>query len=149
MNRVRSVSLLLGLTSFAACGDSTGPNDIAGTYEATTFILTRTGSPPADVLAAGGVFSLVLVEDGRMFGNLLIPQSLTDDPQQFELFLEGTFTISDDRVRFRQVQQQDNNFLEEIAWSVGPNRLSGTYSDIDGTIEITLTRMETAERNAS
>jgi hypothetical protein len=36
-----------------------------------------------------------------------------------------------------------------MVWTVGPNTLSGTFTDIDGTIEITLTRTETAERSTS
>jgi hypothetical protein len=142
VNRLGSVSLFLGLTTIAACGDSTGPGDVAGTYEATTFTLTRTGAPPANVRSAGGTMTLILVEDGRMSGNVFIPPSLTGNPeQQFEIILGGTFTVSDGRVLLRP--SEDPDFREQIALAVGANTLSGSFNALDGTVEITLTRTET------
>jgi hypothetical protein len=142
MNRLRSSLLLLFLASPAACGDGSGPGavDVAGDYHATTFTLTRTGSPPADVLVAGGSMIAVLGEDGGMGANLIIPQSLTDDGQQLEIMLGGNWTRTENRLRFQD--PQGDSFLEEMDWTVGSNTLSGTFVDIDGTIEITLTRDE-------
>jgi hypothetical protein len=132
---------LLLLSSLAACNDGTSPNaELAGSYEATAFLLTRQGSPPVDVLAAGGSMVATLTEDGTVGANLFIPQSLIDDPQDFEVILYGTYSRLGDRIHFEH--DQGDSILEDMAWIIGPNTLSATGADVHGTIEITLTRVE-------
>ena len=139
MYRLPSFLLLLLLPWLAGCGDGTNPSeDVTGHYHATTFILTRVGIPPDDVLAAGGSMILELTADGTAGGNVFVPQSLTDDPQDFELTLLGTWTRTGNTVHL--VHDAGDSFLEAIDWAVGSNTLSGTLDDIDGSIEITLTK---------
>jgi hypothetical protein len=141
VNRLRSSLPLLILSSLAACNDSTSPNAaLAGDYQATTFVLTRQGGPPVDVLTAGGSMIASLTQDGTVGANLYIPQSLIDDPQDFEVILYGTYSRFGDRVHFQH--DQGDSVLEDMAWIIGPNTLSATGTDVHGTIEITLTRVE-------
>jgi hypothetical protein len=132
---------LLILSSLAACSDGTSPNaELAGSYQATTFLLTRQGSPPVDVLAAGGSMGAELTQDGTVGANLYIPASLIDDPDGFEVMLYGTYSRFGDRIQFQH--DQGDSILEDMAWIIGPNTLSATGHDVHGTIEITLTRVE-------
>jgi hypothetical protein len=142
MSRLQASLLLVLLASPAACDDGTDPsNDVTGQYQATTFTITRVGLPPADVLAAGGSMTLELTEDGRTAGNLFIPQSLTDDPQDLELSLVGTYTRSGDTVHLLHDGSVDS-FLELVDWGVGSNTLSANAQDPDGegSIAVTLTK---------
>jgi hypothetical protein len=139
---MRSYLLLFILASLAACGDGTGPSaSVAGNYNATTFILTRTGIPPTDVLAAGGSMIVGLTEDGTAGGNVFIPGSLTGDGQDFEVMMTGgTYTRSANTVRF---QHDGDSFVEDMVWTVGPNTLSASLVEFEDIIEITLTRSPT------
>jgi hypothetical protein len=141
--RLRSSLLLLLLASLGACGDETNPSeDVTGHYQATTFTITRVGIPPLDVLAAGGSMTLELTEDGRAAGNVFIPQALTDDPQDFEVILVGTYTRSGDTVHLQHNGSVDS-FLELVDWGVvSPNKLGAIVTDQDGEgrIDITLTK---------
>jgi hypothetical protein len=141
VNRLRSSLPLLILSSIAACSDGTNPNTaLAGEYQATTFLLTRPGSPPVNVLAAGGSMIAGLTEDGTVGANLFIPQSLIDDPQDFEVMLYGRYSRLGNTVHFQH--DRGDSVLEDMAWIIGPNTLSATGHDVHGTIEITLTRVE-------
>lgn len=142
MNRLRSYLLPFILASLAACGDGTGPSaSVVGNYNATTFMLTRTGIPPTDVLAAGGSMIVELTSEGIMGGNLFIPGSLTDDGQDFEIMMTGgRYTRSANTVRF---QHDGESFVEDMAWAIGPNTLSASRVEFEEIIEITLTRSPT------
>lgn len=139
MNRLRSSLFLLILAPLAACGDSTSPTEaVAGSYHATTFVATQTGSAPQDVLALGGSLDVVLTAQGTTTGTLVIPAVFTEDGVDDDVVsLEGTFTRSGNTIEF---QQQGDSFIPAAVWTIGAGTLSAVYSQPGGTVEVTLTR---------
>jgi hypothetical protein len=131
--------ILLGLAALAACGDSNSPNEaIAGTYHATSLVFTPAGSGPVDVLALGGSMEVVLTAQGTTTGTLVIPAVFTEDGVDDDIIsLEGSYTRTGNTLRF---EQEGDSFVRDVAWTVGPGTLTTTYTDPEGTIEVTLTR---------
>jgi hypothetical protein len=143
----RSSLLLVALASLAACGDSTDPSTaVLGDYEATRFTVTPTGSSPSGVRLEASMV-LGLYPDGEAHGNVFIPGSVTEDGQDFEIIIDGTYTVSGDEVQLRHKLDEDS-FLETMRWVIGPNTLTATLDDTDRRIEITLTRLDPPVGNA-
>jgi hypothetical protein len=139
VSRLRSSLFLLIMAPLVACGDSTSPTEaVAGSYHATTFVATQTGSAPQDVLALGGSLEVVLTAQGTTTGTLVIPAVFTEDGVDDDVIsLEGTFTRSGDTIEF---QQQGDSFIPLVVWTIGAGTLTGIYTQTGGTIEVTLTR---------
>jgi hypothetical protein len=131
--------ILLSLAALAACGDSNSPNEaVAGTYQATELVFTPAGSGPVDVLALGGSMDLVLTSQGTTTGTLVVPAEFTEDGVDEDVIgLEGTFTRTGNTLRF---QQEGDSFVRDVVWIVGSGTLTTTYTDPEGTIQVTLTR---------
>jgi hypothetical protein len=70
-----------------ACGDSLAPEDIAGTYEATTMVFTSQADPntTSDVLAAGYSFTIQFNANGTLETTFAIGGSTDTD--------SGTYAI--------------------------------------------------------
>jgi hypothetical protein len=139
MNRLQSSLLLLALSSLAACGDSTSPNEaVAGTYNATTIIFTPAGGAPVDVLALGGSLHVDLTSEGTTTGTLVIPAAFTEDGVDDDVIdLAGTYTRTGNTITF---QGQGDSFFPEVVWTIGNGTLSVNTTQPGGTIEVTLTR---------
>jgi hypothetical protein len=132
-------TLSLGL--LAGCGDNNEPGpfeDIAGSYISTTFTVTRTGESPEDVLAAGGLMSLGLDADGSTSGTLEIPASITRE-EPINASMEGTATRSGNTVQFGQ---EADTFVRDATWIAGEGTLTGSFTNSQGTIGVTLTIMQ-------
>ena len=88
MKRIFTTALLC--SSFIACGDSTGiaPDDIDGTWTATSFMATNPANPAEseDFLAAGGSFTITFRADGT-FTSTTVEEGVTDTDT-------GTYTVS-------------------------------------------------------
>lgn len=87
----RTLVTLAGVASLA-CGDSLAPEDIAGTYEATTMVFTSQADPntSADVLAAGYSFAIEFNSDGTLETTFTIGGSTDTD--------SGTYVIDGDAI---------------------------------------------------
>ncbi len=65
---------VIGLSLAFGCGDSpVTPEQLVGTYEATTFALS--GDVTEDVLAAGGSLTITFNAGGSTSGSLFVPAS--------------------------------------------------------------------------
>lgn len=84
---------VIGLSLAFGCGDSpVTPDQLVGTYEATTFALS--GDITEDVLAVGGSLTMTFAADGTTSGSLFVPAaSAAGDGQDFTANLAGTFSI--------------------------------------------------------
>jgi len=120
--------------ALAGC-DSTSPNEeVAGSYAATTFLYIPTGQQPQDVLAAGGSLAIGLTGDGTTTGTLFVPATITGTGDLIES-MAGTFTRTGATLTF---DQEADTFVRDVTWTVSRNTLTGTYSDADASIEVTL-----------
>jgi hypothetical protein len=91
-----------------------------------------------DVLALGGSLDLVLTSQGTTTGTLVVPAVFTEDGVDDDIIsLEGSYTRTGNTLRF---EQEGDSFVRDVAWTVGPGTLTTTYTDPEGTIEVTLTR---------
>lgn len=132
---VVAASLLL----VSACDgdDPTGPEGLAGLYEATTFQVTPDGEGPIDVLAAGGSLRMVLNTDLTTTGTLVIPGSITGEGD-LTLSMAGTYTHTGNTVAFAQAE---DSFVRDLEWAVSGTNLLVTNQAAGGArFTITLTR---------
>jgi hypothetical protein len=144
MHRLRSLLRLPVAISFAvACGENTGPNpveQVAGTYHATTIQLITGGDPSVlvDALELGASAEIVLTLERTTTGTLIIPAVLTEDGVDEDVFdLAGTFTVSGNTVMF---QGQGDNIFPAVPWTRGDGTLTASFTDSEGTTQVTLTR---------
>jgi len=124
-----TIGLLFG------CG-STEPSPLAGIWSATSFTITESGKPTADVLAQGGGLTITVSSSNRTHGSLTIPSTITNGAAVVEN-MAGTATISGTTVEF---QQDADTFVRDVTWTLAGSTLV-TSSTISGvTLNITLTR---------
>jgi len=141
VNRLRSALLLAAVSGVAACGDdNTGPTtaSVAGTYHTTRAEVTFPGGEPFDALALGLSVDIVLTPQGTTTGTLVVPAPFTENGVDEDLIdLTGTFTVTGNTLRF---QGQGDSFIPEVEWTIGNGTLTTIFVDIDGNLEMTLTR---------
>ncbi len=91
--------LALALIALAACGDSTGlePDDIAGTWTATEWVLTNpaNSSQTFDVLAQGGSFSITFRADSTFTSTVTDPGDPADTATGTFSFTATTITVAE------------------------------------------------------
>ena len=112
--RLGTLGFALGLL---ACGDDDGftptEDTVAGTYTATTFIVTNT-TPPTDLLALGMTLTLTLTTDGTTTGRLFMPGG-GDNGVDLDEDLTGTWTLSGNR----RTYSANPYFAHDSAYSAG------------------------------
>jgi Lipocalin-like domain len=66
MIRIPQTLALVGLATAVACGDAVAPEDIAGTWSATSFVFTRVADTgdTIDIIGAGGSVSITFNANG-------------------------------------------------------------------------------------
>lgn len=66
MIRIPQALALVGLATAVACGDAVAPEDLAGTWSATSFVFTRVAntSETVDIIGAGGSVSITFNANG-------------------------------------------------------------------------------------
>jgi hypothetical protein len=134
--RIRSLLLLLCLAGLVGACESTEPNPLAGSFEATTFIVTEVGEPPTDVLALGGSLSITIAQNNSVNGTLSLPPELTGG-NWLSVSMVGTATRTGNTVHF---DQQGDTFVREVDWTFSGNTLNATETTSGVTLNITLTR---------
>lgn len=126
MKRSRSLSPLFAVLVLAsACDSSSDPSPIAGTYEATSFVVTETGEAPIDVLAEGGDLTVTIGSDNSTTGTLTVPGSLTGGADQ-SFSMSGTAIRSGNTVHF---EQSADTFVRDMTWQIVGSDLHGTFSN--------------------
>src|SRR5688500_8068226 len=128
--------LLLSMAGFAAGCESTEPNSIAGTWEATSFQFIEVGEAPIDVLAEGGSLMIIIFGNNSTGGTLNLPPSLTGG-SHLSLSMVGTAVRTGNTVEFDQVA---DTFVRDVTWTLAGNTMHGTRTDAGVTVDITLTR---------
>lgn len=135
MKRVMAAVLAAGIA--AGCGDDPLTAQLlAGTYQATEFYFTPTSGSIVDVLAGGGSIDLVIAPSGAVTGQLFVPASLNGGAD-LTASMAGTVQVSGDAVSFTQAA---DTFFRDADFRFSGNRLTGTHTDGDGTMRVTLTR---------
>jgi hypothetical protein len=130
------------LVSLVACGDaySTGTNQppydtsIAGTYVATTFVVTRQNQAPVNALEQGAVLTITIAADNSASGSLFAPLSVTGgiDPHQS---MAGSVTRTGASIRFVQPAE---TFVRDLVWTLSGRTISAVDA-AQGTTRFTIT----------
>lgn len=91
MSRFARTLVLAGFASVLACSDSVAPEDIAGTWDASTFVFTSVANPGTslDLIDAGYSASLTFNANGTYSISFTEPGGVPDTDN-------GTYTIDGD-----------------------------------------------------
>lgn len=128
-----TTALLLTLTP--GCEDPVSPEDIPGTYTATTLTVEE-GGTTQDLLSQGASITITLTSIGATEGELFIPEG-AEGGLDLEADLTGTWRLEDSRLRFNQAA---DTFLRDMFFDVDGRRLSGEETFGDATVRLVLTR---------
>jgi hypothetical protein len=134
--RIRTVVPVLSLVAMGIGCDSTEPNPLAGTFVATSFIVTETGEPPMDVLALGGDLTITIAQDNSTSGVLTVPGEIVGG-SDVSLSMAGSAIRTGNTVHF---EQDADSFVRDLAWTFSGNTLNASDSDAGVSLAITLTR---------
>ncbi len=133
----------LALILMSACTEATGvePNDLAGTWTATSIVFTSVEDPmlTVDLATEGATMSLTLNADGTYTWAFVFPGEPTEDET-------GTYTVSGNTLTTTESLE---NFVETMAIVRSGDTLTLTLADVfdftegvevDATMVIVLTR---------
>lgn len=131
--------MLIGSVLFAACSSDNSDTtpQLAGTYVATTFVVTPSGQPAADILAAGGSLNITISASGVSSGTLGVPNGIYGGGTAGSM--AGTATVTNGtQVTFAQ---NADTFVRDLPWTLSTANLSVTSQIVSGTAyTIVLTR---------
>jgi hypothetical protein len=138
LSRLTRSTLLLGtlLVGLAACNTTTDvEGELTGTYTATIFEITPEGESKIDVLAAGGSLQLIINDENRVTGQLVLPASIEGG---INAPMIGTAIISGSTVNF---EQTSDTFVRDLNWTRTGTSLTVENQIRNGTAyTVTLTR---------
>ena len=126
VSKLGAVTLWLGLVSCGDDGFDPTVNEVAGTYQATTFTFDG-GSGPTDLLAIGASVTITLAPDGTSSGRMLVP-GVGEGGGDLDADLAGTWTLSGTTVTFDQAA---DTFMRDVPFTAEPSRLraQGTFGE--------------------
>ena len=134
---VRLLGATVALIACAGCSDATAPGAVAGSYHATTMLVTPDGRSPIDVVAGGGTLRVTLLSDSTVTGTLQIPASASGGIP-YAADMQGSWSMTGTTLRFTQ---SADSFIRDLSWSVGRRTLSVVDQRAGtATFTITLTR---------
>jgi hypothetical protein len=107
----------------------------AGTYTATTFMVQENGGT-TDILADGGLITVILNADGTTAGRIFVPGG-GEGGGDFDEDLAGTWTLAGTMVT---LDHTADTFLRDMAFTVSGNRLLGEDTFGDVTITVVLAK---------
>lgn len=129
------LALAAGVLALGACGETTGPESVAGQYTATTFTVVESGNT-TDVLAAGGSLTITLTTSGTTTGQLIVPASVTGG-SPLVASMDGTYTLTNGVVI---LSQSADTFVRDMPFTVQGKTLTGSSIFSGVTVSVVLTR---------
>ena len=117
---IHSILLMCTILFMFSCSENTVTEDqdpkkvdeIAGLYEAIVFTEPGTHDGGVDILDNGGSLTATLLNDYRVEGHLVIPDSIDSNFPPTDTSFEGNFSIDVDTVRF----ENTGTFLDSDPW---------------------------------
>ena len=109
---------------------------LAGSYTATSFLVTPSGQPTVDVIAKGGSLTITIAADSTTTGLLSLPAGALS-PQGGTASMAGrVFQRADGTFRFEQPAA--DTFIEQLAWQQFTDALVSTSFLVNTQFQITL-----------
>ena len=137
IRRFRRLALVPALLLAVACENSVSiqPDILAGSYAATSFVVTQTGQPSVDVLAKGGSLTINIAADSSTTGTLVLPAGVPGGQAGTADMKGKIFRRSDGTFQF---DQTENTFVEALVWQQFTDALVSTSFLINTQVQITL-----------
>ncbi|HKP15564.1 MAG TPA: hypothetical protein VJT85_05850 [Gemmatimonadaceae bacterium] len=133
-----SLLALIPLLSLAsACENSVSITGdvLAGSYTATSFVVTQTGQPPVDVLSKGGSLTINIAADSTTTGTLVLPAGAI--PGQ-----AGTADMKGKMIRrpdgTYQIDLTESAFIESLVWQQFTDALVSTSFLVNTQFQVTI-----------
>lgn len=141
---ITAIVMTLGALAATACGDddSTNPpddNTIAGTYVATTFIVTQDGVP-TDELERGAAIELTLNDDSTTAGTLFVPGG-NEDGTDLVADLTGTWSLDGNTVHFAFAQASDT-FIGDVPFTARGGTLATDRTILGVRVQVVLEKSQ-------
>lgn len=135
--RFSLLALAPALVLFSACENevSIDSDVLAGSYAATSFLVTPSGQPTVDVIAKGGSLLITIAADSTTTGLLSLPAGVLS-PQGGTASMAGTVTSRGDGT-FRFIHTEDT-FVEALVWQQFTGALVSTSFLSNTQFQITL-----------
>lgn len=109
---------------------------LAGSYAATSFLVTPSGQPTVDVIAKGGSLTITIAADSTTTGLLSLPAGALS-PQGGTASMAGrVFQRPDGTFRFEQPAA--DTFIEQLVWQQFTDALVSTSFLVNTQFQITL-----------
>lgn len=137
LRRFRRHALLPALALAISCENSVSidPDVLAGSYVATSFLVTQTGQPTVDVLAKGGSLTINIAADSSVTGVLVLPTGIPG-AQSGTADMTGKVTRrSDGSYQFNQLSE---TFIKSLVWMQFTDALVTTSLLVTTQFQITL-----------
>lgn len=137
--RLRRLALAFfpAVTLAAACENSVSiaPDELAGSYTATSFLVTPSGQPTVDVIAKGGSLTIKIAADSTITGLLSLPAGALS-PQGGTADMAGRVILRQDgSFRFDQAAP---TFVNQLIWQQFTGALVSTSFLSNTQFQITL-----------
>lgn len=126
--------VLLGVAFASAaslsCGElAPGPDNLAGAYLPSVFLITPAGKPQIDVLLQGGSLNISITSTNTTSGQLSLPASVTGTTPLLEL-MTGEAVVTGSTLQF---QQAADTFIRNLTWTVKRDTLEAVNQLVAGT----------------
>ena len=136
--RLRRLALaVVPAVTFAACENSVSitPDELAGSYTATSFLVTPGGQPTVDVISKGGSLTIKIAADSTITGVLSLPAGVLS-PQGGTADMAGRVILRQDgSFRF---DQPAPTFVNQLIWQQFTGALVSTSFLSNTQFQITL-----------
>jgi hypothetical protein len=137
LRRLRRYVLAPALALASACENSLSiePDVLAGSYTATSFVVTQTGQPAVDVLAKGGSLRIDIAVDSTTTGLLSLPAGVLSPTGGTADMTGKIIRLSDGTFKFNQ---SANSFINQLTWQQFTDALVSTSFLSNTQFQITL-----------
>ena len=139
LRRVRRLvlAILPTLALASACDNSVSitPDELAGNYIATSFLITPSGQPAVDVLAKGGSLTINIAGDSSTTGTLSLPANVLPGLGGTASMEGRVLRIADGTYRFNQSAE---TFIKALNWQQYTGALVSTSFISNTQFQITL-----------
>jgi hypothetical protein len=109
---------------------------LVGSYQATTFTFTETGSPSRDARAAGGSINLTIHDNMGTSGTLVVPGTIVSG-SDISVSLLGDAAQQGDVVSLNLVVP---SFLADMEFTFDGSTLTGTRTSAGVTVHVVLSK---------
>lgn len=109
---------------------------VAGNYKATTFMLPAINDASIDILAKGGMISVILTPSFKVSGRMLIPKIPSLPTEGADIIFEGEFAVKHDSLKF--INFDNNNVLShpQLYFVIKNRKLEGKLEAQTSTIVV-------------